>query len=153
MFFLSQIQKSCMCPSFPGILETYCQIHALDWSMCLTLVPKTVFSDRVRLCEPLLSSFPSGIHHFLGMGIENKPRRIWQSYNWTRIFGVCIYNTRNVSMNTTGVFDLVPGSEAAGASSWEGIHSDRHEEFSKFSNFALQKARFTVQFLARYHVQ
>lgn len=82
-----------------------------------------------------------------------KPGSIWQSYNWTGIFDTYNYSTRNVNMNTTGLFDLVPGSEAVGTSSWEGIHSDRHEEFSEFSNFALQKRRFPAQFLARFHAQ
>lgn len=56
-------------------------------------------------------------------------------------------------MNTAELFDLVPGSGAAGASSWEGIHSDRQEEFSKCQNFALQNTRFPVQFLAIFHLQ
>lgn len=56
-------------------------------------------------------------------------------------------------MSTAGLFDLVPGSEAAGASSWEGIHSDRQEEFFKCQNFTVQKTRFPVQFLAIFHVQ
>lgn len=38
-------------------------------------------------------------------------------------------------MNTAVMFDLVPGSEAAGALSWEGIH-DKKQEFSKCQNFA-----------------
>lgn len=42
-------------------------------------------------------------------------------------------------MNTAVLFDLVPGSEAARASSWEGIHNNEQEEFSKCQNFSWGK--------------
>lgn len=56
-------------------------------------------------------------------------------------------------MNIAGLFDLVPGPEASGASSWEGVHSDRQEKISKCQDFALRKIRFPVQLLAILHLQ
>lgn len=107
--------------------------------MPLTVVSKAVFSARMGFCELLLNSSPSGIHHFLGLGFAKKPGKIWWNWDWAGISGTQNCNTRSSSMNTAVLFDLVPGTEAAGASSWEGIHNEKKEEFSKCQNFAWGK--------------
>lgn len=119
---------------FPRILKNFFPDSSVWLIVPLTVVSKAVFSARVEFCELLVNSLPSGIHHFLGLGIAKKPGKIWWNWNWTGISDTQNYNTRSGSMN-----NLVPGSEAAGALSWEGIHNNKQEEFSKCQNFAWGK--------------
>lgn len=61
---------------FPRMLKNLFPDSSMWLIMPLTIVSKTVFSAGVRSCEPLLSSSPSGIHHFLGLGIAKRPGKI-----------------------------------------------------------------------------